>query len=82
MRLKVEAAHLGYESIAVKDNAFVLTVKRNIIPNRIVLYRRFRNEAQVQQGIIRIPRRLLGQNWLEQLGDLLPAIAATASSTA
>ncbi|GHO91491.1 transcription-repair-coupling factor [Reticulibacter mediterranei] len=82
VRLKVEAAHLGYESIAVKDNAFVLTVKRNIIPNRIVLYRRFRNEAQVQQGIIRIPRRLLGQNWLEQLGDLLPAIAATASSTA
>ncbi len=82
VRLKVEAAHLGYESIAVKDSAFVLTVKRNIIPNRIVLYRRFRNEAQVQQGVIRIPRRLLGQNWLEQLGDLLPAIAATASSTA
>jgi transcription-repair coupling factor (superfamily II helicase) len=82
VRLKVEAAHLGYESIAVKDSAFVLTVKRSIIPNRIVLYRRFRNEAQVQQGVIRIPRRLLGQNWLEQLGDLLPAIAATASSTA
>lgn len=82
VRLKVEAAHLGYESVAVKDGAFVLTVKRNIIPNRIVLYRRFRNEAQVQQGVIRIPRRLLGQNWLEQLGDLLPAIAATASSTA
>src|SRR5581483_1424746 len=43
VRLKVEAAQLGYESIAVKDGAFVLTVKRNIIPNRIVLYRRFRN---------------------------------------
>jgi transcription-repair coupling factor (superfamily II helicase) len=82
VRLKVEAARLGYEAIAMKDNAFILTVRRNIIPNRIVLYRRFRNEALVQQGVIRIPRRLLGSDWLSQLGDLLPAIAAPASSTA
>jgi len=82
VRLKVEAAQLGFESIAMKDNAFALTVKRSVIPNRIVLYRRFRNEAQVQQGVIRIPRRLLGPNWLEQLGELLPAITAAASSTA
>jgi transcription-repair coupling factor (superfamily II helicase) len=81
VRLKVEAAQLGYESIAVKDNAFVLTVRRSIVPNRIVLYRRFRNEALVQQGVIRIPRRLLGQNWLGQLRELLPAITTTASST-
>jgi transcription-repair coupling factor (superfamily II helicase) len=82
VRLKVEAAQLGYEAIAMKDNAFILTVRRNIIPNRIVLYRRFRNEALVQQGVIRIPRRLLGSDWLSQLRDLLPAIAAPASSTA
>jgi transcription-repair coupling factor (superfamily II helicase) len=80
--LKVEAARLGFESIAIKDNAFALTVKRSVVPNRIVLYRRFPKEAQVQQGVIRIPRRLLGPNWLEQLGELLPAITATASSTA
>jgi transcription-repair coupling factor (superfamily II helicase) len=82
IRLKVEASQLGYESIALKDNEFILTVKRTIVPNRIVLYRRFRNEARVQQGIIRIPRRLLGSNWLETLQELLPAITATASSTA
>ncbi|MBV9020336.1 MAG: hypothetical protein JOZ71_06440, partial [Ktedonobacteraceae bacterium] len=72
---------LGLESIAIKDNEFVLTVKRTVIPNRIALYRRFRNEARVQQGVIRIPRRLLGANWLEQLGELLPAITTTASTT-
>ncbi len=82
VRLKVEASRLGFESVAMKDNEFILTVKRTIVPNRIVLYRRFRNEARVQQGIIRIPKRLLGQNWLEQLQELLPAITATASSTA
>jgi transcription-repair coupling factor (superfamily II helicase) len=82
VRLKLEAAKLGYESISIKDNEFVLTVKRVVVPNRIALYRRFRNEARVQQGVIRIPKRLLGPEWLEQLHDLLPTIAAPASSTA
>jgi transcription-repair coupling factor (superfamily II helicase) len=79
IRLKVEAAQLGFESIALKENEFVLTVRRTIVPNRIVLYRRFRNEARVQQGVIRIPRRLLGPQWLEQLRELLPAITKVAA---
>jgi len=82
VRLKVEASHLGFESIAMKDNELILTVKRTVVPNRILLYRRFRNEARVQQGVIRIPKRLFGQDWLAQLQDLLPAITTTASSTA
>ncbi|GAC1403512.1 MAG: transcription-repair coupling factor [Ktedonobacteraceae bacterium] len=81
VRLKVEASQLGFESITMKDNEFILTVKRTIVPNRIVLYRRFRNDARVQQGVIRIPKRLFGQNWLEQLQALLPAITTTASLT-
>jgi transcription-repair coupling factor (superfamily II helicase) len=78
VRLKVEAATLGFEAISAKDNEFVLTVRRTIVPNRIVLYRRFRNEARVQQGVIRIPRRLFGSNWMEQLRELLPAITTAA----
>lgn len=82
VNLKVEAAQLGYEAISIKDNELVLTVKRNVVPNRIILYRHFRNEARVQQGIIRIPRRLLGPTWMKQLKELLPMITASASSTA
>ena len=78
VRLKVEASALGFEAIALKENELILTVKRTIVPNRIVLYRRFRNEARVQQGVIRIPRRLFGKNWLEQLRELLPAITMAA----
>jgi transcription-repair coupling factor (superfamily II helicase) len=78
VRLKVEAAALGFEAISLKDNELVLTVKRTIVPNRIVLYRRFRNEARVQQGVIRIPRRLFGTDWLQQLHELLPAITMAA----
>jgi len=78
VRLKVEAAALGFEGIALKDNELVLTVKRTMVPNRIALYRRFHNEARVQQGVIRIPRRLFGTNWLEQLQELLPVITTAA----
>ncbi|EFH86326.1 transcription-repair coupling factor [Ktedonobacter racemifer] len=82
VRLKVQAAQLGYESIALKDNAFILSVKRNIIPNRINLYKRFRNDAQVQQGVVRIPRRLLGPDWMEKLQELLPSITAAVTHSA
>jgi transcription-repair coupling factor (superfamily II helicase) len=78
VRLKVEAANLGFEAVSMRDNEFVLTVKRTVIPNRIALYRRFRNEARVQQGVVRIPRRLFGPNWLEQLRELLPTITTAA----
>jgi transcription-repair coupling factor (superfamily II helicase) len=78
VRLKVEASMFGYEAISAKDNEFVLTVRRTIVPNRIILYRRFRNEARVQQRVIHIPRRLLGSNWMEQLRELLPTITAAA----
>ncbi|HLJ32905.1 MAG TPA: transcription-repair coupling factor, partial [Ktedonobacteraceae bacterium] len=78
VQLKVEAAALGFEAISLKDNELVLTVRRTVVPNRIALYRRFRNEARVQQGVIRIPRRLFGKNWLEQLHELLPAITSAA----
>jgi transcription-repair coupling factor (superfamily II helicase) len=79
VRLKVEATHLGYEGVALKSNEFVLTVRRSIIPNRIALYRRFRNEARVQQSVIHIPRRLFGTNWMGQLRELLPEITAAVS---
>jgi len=76
--LKVEASMFGYEAISAKDNEFVLTVRRTIVPNRIILYRRFRNEARVQQRVIHIPRRLLGSNWMEQLRELLLTITTAA----
>ncbi len=78
VQLKVEAAQLGYEGISAKDSEFILTVKRTIVPNRIALYRRFHNDARVQQGVIRIPRRLLEPDWMTQLRDLLPKITAAA----
>ncbi|WP_322480959.1 transcription-repair coupling factor [Thermogemmatispora sp.] len=78
IRLKIEAAHQGIEAISLKNNELVITVRRSVIPNRVALYHRFRNEARVQQGVIRIPRRLLGPNWLQQLNELLPMMTTAA----
>ncbi|MBE3560906.1 MAG: transcription-repair coupling factor [Ktedonobacteraceae bacterium] len=80
VRLKIEAGQLGYDAIALKDQELVLTLKHNTIANRINLYHRFRNEARVQQGVVRIPRRLLGPNWFKQLRELLPAVTASAAT--
>ncbi len=82
VNLKIEAAHLGYEAISMKDSELVLALKRTAVANRIALYKRFRNDARVHQGVVRIPRRLLGSQWLEQLHDLLSLIATPASSAA
>jgi transcription-repair coupling factor (superfamily II helicase) len=82
VHLKIEAANLGYEAISLKDNELVLALKRTVVANRIALYKRFRNDARVHQGVIRIPRRLLGPQWVEQLPELLSTIATPASSAA
>ncbi len=82
VNLKIEAANLGYEAISMKDSELVLALKRTAVANRIALYKRFRNDARVHQGVVRIPRRLLGSQWLEQLHDLLSLIATPASSAA
>ncbi|HEU5367633.1 MAG TPA: TRCF domain-containing protein, partial [Ktedonobacterales bacterium] len=76
--LKVEAGEVGFESISLKEGMVVLKARRNMTPNRVALYRRFRNEVKVQLGVIQIPRRLLPddpQELVAALHDLLPQIS-------
>jgi transcription-repair coupling factor (superfamily II helicase) len=84
VRLKTEAAALGYESLAARDGQVVLKLRRTTAPDRVALYRRFRNDASVQLGEIRVPRRALGEDpdgMLAGLRDLLP-LAVGAQSAA
>lgn len=78
LALKVEAGDMGFESIALKEGEIVLKARRNMTPNRIALYRRFRNEVRVQLGVINIPRRLLPaepESLIAALRELLPQIS-------
>jgi transcription-repair coupling factor (superfamily II helicase) len=77
VRLKTEAAALGYESLATRDGELILKLRRTVAPDRVALYKRFRNEVQVQLGEVRIPRRLMPaetQAWLAALHELLPMV--------
>jgi transcription-repair coupling factor (superfamily II helicase) len=76
--LKVEAGEMGFESIGLKEGMVVIKARRNMTPNRVALYRRFRNEVKVQLGVIQIPRRLLPadpQALVAALHELLPQIS-------
>ncbi len=76
--LKVEATEKGFESLSVKEGQVVLKARRNMTPNRVALYRRFRNEVKVQLGVIQIPRQLLPadpQELIAALQELVPQIS-------
>jgi transcription-repair coupling factor (superfamily II helicase) len=76
--LKVQAGEMGFESVGLKEGMVVLKARRNMTPNRVALYRRFRNEVKVQLGVIQIPRRLLPaepQALVAALQELLPQIS-------
>ncbi|HEV2239028.1 MAG TPA: TRCF domain-containing protein, partial [Ktedonobacterales bacterium] len=83
VRLKTEAALLGYESLGMRDGEVVLKLRRGVTFDRIAIYKRFKRDASVQMSEVRIPRRLLPaetQGWLAALHDLLPLLVGAAPS--
>ncbi len=85
LSLKVEAAEMGFESVAVKDGEVILKARRSMTPNRVALYRRFRNEVKVQLGVVHIPRKLFPdepQAFITALWELIPQISTVGGSLA
>jgi transcription-repair coupling factor (superfamily II helicase) len=77
VRLKTEATALGFEGVGARDGEVVLKLRRTVAPDRVALYRRFRNEARIHLGEVRIPRRQFAEEpgaWLAQLRELLPVV--------
>ena len=84
VELKTEAGAFGFESIVARDNEVVLKLKRTVAPDRVALYRRFRNSAVVHLGEIRIPRRQFSSetiDWLAELRELLPLVVGRSRAT-
>ena len=90
-RLRTEAAQRGFEGVSVRDEEVIFKLSRTIPADRVALYHRFKNDARVQLGDVRIPRRRLSADptrFLEELRELLGVIvgasarpgAATASA--
>ena len=79
-RLRTEAALLGFEGISARDGDVIFKLRRTIPADRIALYRRFKNDARVQLGEVRVPRRRLSNDptrFLDELRELLPLIVGS-----
>ncbi len=76
-RLKTEAALLGFEGISARDGDVIFKLHRTIVPDRVALYKRFKNDARAQLGEVRAPRRRFNADparFLDELRELLPVI--------
>jgi transcription-repair coupling factor (superfamily II helicase) len=85
LRLKAEANALGFESIALKNEEWIIKARRTMVPNRVFLYKRFKGMAHVEFGVVSLSRNLLPrepQEWLRALRDLLPDISTQERETA
>ncbi len=77
VRLKTDAAALGYESVSARDGEVIFRLRRSVPVDRVALYKRFRNEARVLPGEVRVPRRHFAVEpdaWLAQITELLRAV--------
>jgi transcription-repair coupling factor (superfamily II helicase) len=78
VRLKTEAAELGFESLSARGDDVVLKLRRTVSADRVALFKRYRHDVRVQLGEVRIPRRLFPaetEALLVALRDLLSLVA-------
>jgi transcription-repair coupling factor (superfamily II helicase) len=78
LRLRCLAKDLGFHSVALKNEEWVIKARPPMLPNRIAIYKRFKGQAHVEFGIVSIPRRLLPAEMraaLTELRALLPLIS-------
>jgi transcription-repair coupling factor (superfamily II helicase) len=83
VHLKTEAAALGFEYVGMRDGEIALKLKRTVAPDRIALYKRYRNDLSVSYGELRLPRRHFSSDttvWLGQLRELLPIVVGKKSA--
>ncbi|HEX8983339.1 MAG TPA: transcription-repair coupling factor [Ktedonobacterales bacterium] len=83
-RIKTEAALFGYEGISARDGDVIFKLRRTIVPDRVALYKRFKNDVRAQLGEVRVPRRRLDADparFLDSLRELLPVIVGAAPRT-
>ena len=85
MRLKTEAALLGYESVALRDGQIALKLRRAVATDRVALYRKYRNASAPAWARCASPAATFAEEpdaWLGQLRELLPLVVGKAKAAA
>jgi hypothetical protein len=63
----------------------IFKLPRTIAPDRVALYKRYKTDARVQLGEVRLPRRRFADqqtHFLEELRELLPVITGSSRAVA
>src|SRR5262249_13624183 len=77
VRLKTEAAALGYEGISGRSGEVVFKLRKTTRIDRVALVKRFRTAALVQLGEVRLPSRVFSDEpgtLIAEMRELLPAL--------
>jgi len=80
-RAKVLATGANLLGVALDDTTLTLRGGEDAIFDRVALYRRFGMDAKVVRGVLRVPRRALGDDWRGMLLAVLEETVAANRST-
>ena len=71
MHIKLLAMEARVNTVSLTQEALVLRAEGSGVYDRISLYRTYGSEAKISTNVLRIPRRLLGDQWIEQVTTVL-----------
>jgi transcription-repair coupling factor (superfamily II helicase) len=71
VRVKFLAERAHITSVILRGEALLVKGERRILFDRVNLYKQFGMKAHVSENILRIPRTLLDEDWLQSLTKVL-----------
>jgi transcription-repair coupling factor (superfamily II helicase) len=71
IRLKLGAIEARVTSVSLGQDFLILRSEPSALYDRVSLYHRYGSEAKISTNVLRIPRRLLGPNWVEDVERIL-----------
>jgi hypothetical protein len=82
VRLKLLAQQAKVTSISLGPEVLVVRAAASALYDRVSLYKRYGMEAKVSTNVLRIPRRVLPEEWMPAIEEILTDMIRLRSSIA
>lgn len=80
VRIKLLAKAARLTSLALNADHLILRADPSGLYDRVSLYRKYGTEARISTNVLRIPRHLVGVDWLSEIADILSDMASLRQS--
>ncbi len=74
LRIKLKADSAGLTSIQLDEQTLTIKGRPEVVYERMALYRRFGMAARINGTTLRVPRELLGQDWLARVEEIVDEV--------